>query len=43
MVGPRGSKVLIGQVVLQMLDLIADCTRHRLAPRDPEQRLAAAR
>ena len=32
-VGPPLSEVLIGQVVLERLDLIADCTNRTLAPR----------
>ena len=43
LVGRLGTKVVIGEVVLRMLDLIADGTRHRVAPRDPAQRMAAAR
>ena len=35
-VGPTGSEVLIGQLVLEALDLIADCRRRTLAPRHPE-------
>ena len=35
-VGPAGSQVLIGQVVLEMLDLIADCRNRTLVPRHPE-------
>ena len=35
-VGPPQSEPLIGQVVLEMLDLIADCANHRLAPRYPD-------
>ena len=35
-VGPAGSQVLIGQVVLEVLDLIADCRNQTLAPRHPE-------
>ena len=34
-VGPAGSQVLIGQVVLETLDLIADCRNRTLAPRHP--------
>ena len=32
-VGPVGSQVLIGQVVLETLDLMADCKNQTLAPR----------
>ena len=32
-VGPPLSEPLIGQVVLEMLDLVADCTNRTLAPR----------
>ena len=32
-VGPPLSEVLIGQVVLERLDLIADCTKRTLTPR----------
>ena len=35
-VGPARSEALIGQVVLERLDLIADCANHTLAPRHPE-------
>jgi len=35
-VGPAHSEPLIGQVVLEMLDLIADCANHTLAPRHPD-------
>ena len=35
-VGPAMSEALIGQVVLEMLDLIADCTNRRLTPRYPD-------
>ena len=35
-VGPPRSEPLIGQVVLEMLDLIADCANHTLAPRYPD-------
>ena len=34
--GPGQSEPLIGQVVLEMLDLIADCGNHTLAPRHPD-------
>ena len=42
-VGPAGSQVLIGQVVLEMLDLIADCKNRTLAPRHPEGPVLALR
>ena len=42
-VGPAGSEVLIGQVVLETLDLIADCRNRRLAPRHPEGPVLALR
>ncbi len=32
-VGPAGSEPLIGQVVLEVLDLLADCARQVLVPR----------
>lgn len=35
-VGAAGSEVLIGQIVLEALDLIADCRNRKLAPRHPE-------
>ena len=35
-VGPPLSEVLIGQVVLETLDLIADCTNRTLTPRHPD-------
>ena len=35
-VGSPFSEPLIGQVVLEMLDLIADCTERTLAPRMPD-------
>ena len=42
-VGPAGSQVLIGQVVLEVLDLIADCRNRTLAPRHPEGPVLALR
>ena len=42
-VGPAGSQVLIGQVVLETLDLIADCRNRTLAPRHPEGPVLAIR
>ncbi len=35
-VGPPLSEPLIGQIVLEALDLIADCTNRTLTPRDPD-------
>jgi predicted aspartyl protease len=35
-VEPRRKHALIGAIVLEELDLIVDCTRQRLIPRDPE-------
>ena len=35
-VGPPLSEALIGQVVLDTLDLIADCTNRTLTPRYPD-------
>ena len=35
-IGPPQSEALIGQVVLEMLDLIADCANHTLEPRHPD-------
>ena len=42
-VGPAGSEVLIGQLVLEALDLIADCRSRTLAPRHPEGPVLAIR
>ena len=42
-VGPAGSEVLIGRLVLEALDLIADCGNRTLAPRHPEGRVVAIR
>ena len=42
-VGPAGSQVLIGQVVLEQLDLIADCKNRTLTPRHPEGPVLAIR
>ena len=42
-VGPAGSQVLIGQIVLEALDLIADCRNRTLAPRHPEGPVPARR
>ena len=42
-VGAAGSQVLIGQVVLETLDLIADCKNQTLAPRHPEGPVLALR
>ena len=38
-VGPPLSDPLIGQVVLDTLDLIADCTQRTLSPRYPDHPL----
>ena len=35
-VGPPSGEVLIGQVILETLDLIADCTNRTLTPRIPD-------
>ena len=42
-IGTAGSEVLIGQVVLETLDLIADCKNRTLAPRHPEGPVLAVR
>lgn len=42
-VGPPLSEALIGQIVLQELDLIADCARHSLYPRQPDYPLLSLR
>ena len=42
-VGAAGSQVLIGQVVLETLDLIADCKNQTLAPRHPDGPVLALR
>ena len=42
-VGPAGSQVLLGQVVLEQLDLIADCKNRTLTPRHPEGPVLAIR
>ena len=42
-VGPAGSQVLIGQIVLEALDLIADCRNRTLAPSHPEGPVLALR
>ena len=42
-VGPAGSEILIGQTVLEVLDLIADCRNRKLAPRHPEGPVLAIR
>ena len=42
-VGPAGSEILIGQLVLEALDLIADCRNQKLAPRHPEGPVLATR
>ena len=43
MIGPAGSEVLIGQVVLEALDLIADSTNRTVTPRHPEGPVLALR
>ena len=35
-VGPPAGEVLIGQIILEALDLIADCTNRTLTPRIPD-------
>ena len=40
---PAGSEVVIGQLVLEALDLVADCRRRTLAPRHPEGPVLAIR
>ena len=35
-VGPPSSEALIGQIVLEALDLIADCANRTLTPRTPD-------
>ena len=42
-VGPTGSEVVIGQLVLEALDLIADYSRRTLVPRHPEGPVLAIR
>ena len=42
-VGPAGSEILIGQLVLEALDLIADCRNRKLVPRHPEGPVLAIR
>ena len=42
-IGPAGSEVLIGQVVLEALDLIADSTNRTVTPRRPEGPVLALR
>ncbi|MDE2904532.1 MAG: retroviral-like aspartic protease family protein [Acidobacteriota bacterium] len=42
-IGAPGSEVLIGQIVLEALDLIADCTNRTLTPRHPEGPVLALR
>ena len=39
-VEPDGGSAIIGAVVLEVLDLIVDCTAQRLVPRDPKQIIA---
>lgn len=38
----RKDSALIGAIVMEDLDLIADCTRQRLEPRDPKQIISEA-
>ena len=42
-VGRTGTQVLIGQVVLEQLDLIADCRNRTPTPRDPDGPVIAVR
>jgi predicted aspartyl protease len=35
-VEPRRKDALIGAIVLEVLDFLPDCKRHRLVPRDPK-------
>jgi clan AA aspartic protease len=42
-VGVSGSQVLIGQLVLEALDLIADCKNRTVSPRHPEGPVLAIR
>ena len=42
-VGGAGTQVLIGQLVLEALDLIADCRNGTITPRHPEGRVVAIR
>ena len=41
--GQAGSQVLIGRVVLELLDLVADCGNQTLTPRHPEGPVLAVR
>ena len=41
-VGPPSGEVLIGQIILEALDLIADCTNRTLTPRMPDYPLLRA-
>ncbi len=41
-VGPPGTTALVGQVVLEMTDLLVDCGRRRLVPRRPLRPLHTA-
>ena len=38
-VEPRRKNALIGAIVLEVLDFLADCKRQRLVPRDPRFKL----
>lgn len=42
-IGPEGSQLLIGQVVLDLLDLIPDCRNRKLTARHPDGPLLAMR
>lgn len=42
-IGPEGSELLIGQLVLEALDLVADCRRRTLRPRHPDGPVLAIR
>ena len=42
-VGAPESELLIGQIVLEALDLIADCTSQKVTPRHPEGPVLALR
>ena len=35
-IGPPLSEVLIGQLVLEAVDMVADCTNRTLTPRTPD-------
>ena len=42
-IGVPGSQVLIGQIVLEELDLVADCKSRKLTPRHPDGPVLAIR